>query len=164
MDFKVEPINNKRYDLIKSNTSIGSILYQNLFSVSKAKIILQSTEEFYTSKKSNWKSDFYIMQDEKAVLEFSFKWNGSVHISSCFEEQTQKYILKRKGFWNSDYVLINEKNDIVCSIKPEFKWKKFKTSYHINILNDIDFTQYDVLFLSIIHCIILINTMAAVAT
>lgn len=164
MNFKVEPINNKRYDLIRSNNTSGSIIYQNLFSISKAKIILDSTEEFYTSKKSNWKSDFYVMHNEKAVIEFNFSWNGSVHISSYSEEQTKKYVLKRKGFWNSDYVLINEKNGLVCSVKPEFKWKKFKTSYHINILNDIDFAQYDVLFLSIIHCIILINTMAAVAT
>lgn len=164
MDFKVEPINNKRYNLIKSNTSIGSIIYPNWFSISKAKIILKSSEEFYTSKKSNWKSDFYIMQDEKAVLEFSFKWNGSVHINSYFEEQTKKYILKRKGFWNSDYHLTDEQNKEILSIKPEFKWKNFKTSYQINGLHEINGIENNVMCLSIIHCIKLINIMAAAAS
>lgn len=164
MNFKVEPLNNKKYHLVASNVFKGSIVYPNRYSISKAKILLKSSEEFYTSKKSNWKSDFYIMQGDKAVLEFNFSWNGSVQISSYFEKQTQKYLLKRKGLWNSDYLLINEKNDQVCSIKPEFKWKNFKTSYQINILNDTDFTENEVLFLSIIHCIILINTMAAAVT
>lgn len=164
MDFKVEPINNKRYDVIKSNTSIGYIVYPNWFSISKAKIILKSSKEFYTSKKSNWKSDFYIMQGDKAVLEFNFSWKGSVYISSYFEEQTKKYILKRKGFWNSDYHLTDTYNKELFSIKPEFKWKSFKTSYQINGLNDTDFIQNEVLCLSIIHCIILINIMAAAAS
>ena len=104
------------------------------------------------------------MQDEKAVLEFSFKWNGSVHISSCFEEQTQKYILKRKGFWNTDYLLIDENNTEICTIKSNFNWRKFKTSYEINVLNNKDSVQDQVLYLSLIHCTILISTMAAAAT
>jgi hypothetical protein len=98
MSFKIEPVNNKKYDLVESNVFKGSIVYQNWYSISKAKILLKSSEEFYTSKKSNWKSDFYIMHGDKAVLEFNFSWNGSVHISSYFDEQTKKYILKEKGF------------------------------------------------------------------
>lgn len=163
MNFKVEPSNNKRYDLINSNAFIGSIVYPNYFSISKARLVMKSSEEFYTSKKSNWKSDFYIMHDEKAVLEFNFSWKGSVHISSYFEEKTKKYILKRKGLWNSDYQLIDEYNKELFSITPEFKWKNFKTTYKIKVLHEIDSIENNVLCLSIVHCIKLINTMAAAA-
>jgi hypothetical protein len=164
MIFKVEPINNKEYHLIQSNLFKGSLVYQNWFSISKAKIAIKSLGDFHVAKKSTWKSDFYIMQNNLAVLEFTFNWKGTVQITSHFEKEIKKYVLKRKGFWNTDYFLINENNTEICTIKSEFNWRKFKTSYEINVLESNDSIQDQVLYLSLIHCTILISTMAAAAT
>ena len=164
MNFRVEPKENKRYLLVDSISNRGSITYKNWFSVSKAKIEINPSKEFYTSKKSIWKSDFYIMQDEKAVLEFNFSWNGSVHINAYFDEQTKKYVLKKKGFWSSDCLLMDDNNHQICTIIPEYKWKNFKTSYQINSFSPLASIENDVLLLSIIHCITLINIMAVAVT
>lgn len=164
MNFRVEPITNREYHLIQSELVKGSLVYQSWFSISKAKIWLKSFGEFYAAQKSIWKSDFYIMQNDKAVLEFNLNWRGSVQINSYFKEKTQKYILKRKRFWNTNYLLIDENNTEICMVTSEFNWKKFKKSYQINSLSNKDSMPNEVLCLSLIHCIILINTRAAAAT
>ncbi|WP_338378581.1 hypothetical protein [uncultured Flavobacterium sp.] len=164
MTFKVEPITSKEYHLIQSNLLKGSLVYTNWFSISKATISIKNLGDFYVAKKSTWKSDFYIMQNDSAVLEFTFNWKGTVQITSHFEKEIKKNVLKRKGFWNTDYLLIDENNTEICTIKSNFNWRKFKTSYEINVLESTDSMQDQVLYLSLIHCTILIRVMAAAAT
>lgn len=164
MTFKVEPINSKEYHLIQSNLLKGSLVYQNWFCISKAKISIKNLGDFLVAKKSTWKSDFYIIQNDLVVLEYTFNWKGTFQITSHFEKDIKKYNLKRKGFWKTDYLLIDENNTEICAIKSEFNWRKFKTSYEINVLDNNDSMQNQVLYLSLIHCIILIRALAASAT
>lgn len=161
MNYKIEPINNKEYHLLQANLMKGSLVYPKWFCISKATIFLKALGDFQIVNKSKWKSDFYVKHKEKNVLEFIFSWRGTIQINSYFEEEIKKYLLRRKGFWNNSYYLIDVNNKEICRIQSKFSWKNFKASYQIETLNNEVSNQNEVLYLSLVHSITLINAMAA---
>lgn len=55
-----------------------------------------------------------------------------MHIQYTNEEgKLLKFTLERTGFWQSDFCLKNEQDDVLMELKASTNWKKLKSDYTI---------------------------------
>ncbi|WP_438965735.1 hypothetical protein [Flavobacterium sp.] len=161
MIYEIIPESYKKYNLVQSNQVLGSLNYSSWFNIAKVALEINTLGIFEITRKSSWKSDFYVSKNNKKILEFTFSWNNLLKVTSCLNEEQVVFKLVRKGFWGNKFLLLDENNNEICIILPQSKWKNFKTIYKIEEINTDFYLEKEVLYLSLIHCIVQINAMTA---
>ena len=89
--------------------------------------------------KNIWQSKFDIIKDGIDKGDISFNWKGNVIIKLENENKVQnQYLLKAIGFWKLGFELIDEKENKILSLKPNFNWKKVNYNYEVELNNQED--------------------------
>ena len=88
--------------------------------------------------------------------------DSSITIISLENGVIKRLQLKRKSIWKSNYVLVDESSRELGVISSSFSWKTWKTNYEILQNDSFSISEHiEILYLSIIHCIIMLNNNAA---
>lgn len=152
------------YNLIHNHSVLGEMNYKGWFNGNKPTFFINDSVNFILKKTSIWKFDFSIFKKNQKILSAIFQWNGSVHLKLYDESKTEVFKLKRKSIWKSNYSLLNEEGKELLFISCQYQWKIWKTKYYIQENTTFTNTNKEILFLTLIHCIInLKNRAAAVA-
>ena len=69
--------------------------------------------------------------------------------------------LKRKSIWKSNYSLLNEEGKELLFISCQYQWKIWKTKYYIQENTTFTSNNKEILYLTLIHCIINLKNRAA---
>jgi len=121
---------NGNFKIINNNHELLELKYKNWFS-SKAKTKLNNTE-IEIKPKNLWNTSFDIYHNGIDVGDITFNWKTNAIITI----NDDKYLFKAIGLWNLKFELVNENEDRIFLIKPNYKWKKMKYDYEIEIISD----------------------------
>lgn len=162
MQYLVIAKNYKKLILSKEESIVAEMSYKSWYNYSTPDFKIKNGGNYSIEKPSIWKLDFKIKKSTNLLFEFNFSWNTAVTIISHENGATKRLQLKRKSRWKSNYILSDDSNHQLCTISSEFSWKTWKTNYSISesVTNPIS-EHKEILYLSIIHCIIMLNNNAA---
>ncbi|NJM79065.1 MAG: hypothetical protein HC854_04435 [Flavobacterium sp.] len=135
--------------------------FKNWYNYSTPEFKIKNGGNYSIEKPSIWKLDFIIKKNTTIKLEFNFSWNSLITIISHENGTVKRFQLKRQSIWKPNYLLTNDSNQQLCCITSQFSWKNWKTNYQI-IENEIFpvIEDIEILYLSIIHCIVMKNNNA----
>ncbi|MBF02919.1 MAG: hypothetical protein CMP76_06445 [Flavobacterium sp.] len=152
------------YNLIHNHSVLGEMDYKGWFNSNYPSFFINGSGNFIIKKPSIWKSNFSIYNGNQKILSSLFQWNGSVLLKLFNQSNVEVFKLKRKSVWKSNYVLLNEKGNELLFIYCQYQWKIWKTKYYIQENTTFTSNNKEILYLTLIHCIInLKNRAAAVA-
>lgn len=152
------------YNLIHNHSVLGEMDYKGWFNSNYPSFFINGSGNFIIKKPSIWKSNFSIYNGNQKILSSLFQWNGSVLLKLFNQSNVEVFKLKRKSVWKSNYVLLNEKENELLFIYCQYQWKIWKTKYYIQENTTFTSNNKEILYLTLIHCIInLKNRAAAVA-
>lgn len=136
----------REFELIdQNNTFLGKIVYPKWYSYN-AEIHTQNgiseikMEGFWQNKVVQFDVN------KNAVRHFKNTWRGF----AIEEENGKKYFLSTEGFLNFHFVLKDENENDLMTIRSNFKWKELKSEYLIEI--EDSFQPDSEFLLAIIHC------------
>jgi hypothetical protein len=126
---------NGNFKIQSDNNDLLELEYKNWFS-SIANTNLDNTE-IEIRPKNFWNSSFDIFHNGKDVGNIIFNWRGDAVITI----NNEKYLFKAIE-WNSKFELLNDKEDKIVLIKPNYKWEKKKYDYELEIVTEnFDFSR-----------------------
>lgn len=109
-----------------------------------------------------WKTKTVINKNGQPYAEIEPKIGKGFNISFI---NGPTYLFRKKGFWNSsDYLVIDNADSPVASLKSTFRWKLFKFQHDIDINESMLSKEVnDVMPFLIIYCIRLLRVRQAAA-
>jgi hypothetical protein len=162
MQYLVTTENYKKLILSKGGSIVAEMNYKSWYNYSTPELKSKNSGSFYVEKPSIWKLDFKIKKGANLLFEFNFNWNTSVTIIFYENDAIKRLQLKRESIWKSNYILIDDSSRQYCRVSSKFSWKTWKTNYDLIENGIIPTSEHkEILYLSIIHCIIMLNNNAA---
>ena len=126
---------NGNFKIQSDNKDLLELEYKNSFS-SIASTNLDNTE-IEIRPKNIWNSSFDIFHDGKDAGNIIFNWRGDAVITI----NNEKYLFKAIE-WNSKFELLNEKEEKIVLIIPNYKWEKKKYDYELEVVTEnFDFSR-----------------------
>jgi len=126
---------NGNFKIQSDKNDLLELEYKNWFS-SIANTNFDNTEIEIRSK-NFWNSSFDIFHSGKDVGNIIFNWRGDALITI----NNEKYLFKAIE-WNSKFELLNDKEEKIVLIKPNYKWEKKKYDYELEVVTDyFDFSR-----------------------
>ena len=119
----------------KESKKILELKYKNWFSSS-------ANTEFEDNKieirpKNIWNSKFDIYKNNLDKGDIIFNWKGNIIIRLSDEKNTEKsFLLRARGFWNQQFELTDEQDNLIFVLKPSMNWKKLSYNYDIQNLSN----------------------------
>lgn len=152
MELQVKSTDTRKFTLMKDTQELGTLTYEKWFAF-KADIQLRDAAVYEVDKDGFWATSLELKRNGATLIEFRMSWGGHVIVITHFENDRQKFIFKRKGFLNSYYALVDEKDEELAVVKPDYKITKLSFEYTIITEGIFKNENYDwLLFLSTIHC------------
>jgi hypothetical protein len=126
---------NGNFKIQSDNNDLLELEYKNWFS-SIASTNLNN-RKIEIRPKNFWNSSFDIFHNGKGVGNIIFNWRGDAVITI----NNEKYLFKAIE-WNSKFELLNEKEDKIVLITPNYKWEKKKYDYELEVVTEnFDFSR-----------------------
>ncbi|MCU0437714.1 MAG: hypothetical protein MUC49_07335 [Raineya sp.] len=152
---KAESIGSKKYSLSDDNgKSIGTLSYEGWFS-QKAQATFQNS--FLSFKPEGfWGTSIEVVENSKHLASISMNWLGGVSIKTA---NGIEYSIKHKGFWNSKFVLFDNKKEPLLEFNPSFKWSKWAYEYDIQVLDKKILDDHHTIFIAFYATIFIFRTM-----
>lgn len=154
--YKIISQNYRKYNLIHNSSIIAQLSYEKWYNHNNPKISIENKTNCSIEKMNIWKSNFKAKIKDKVILEFIFGWNSIIKINYIENE-----ILKKESFWNSNYIILDGLENQICKIETKYTWRNWKTNYIITNYNFPYTENKELIYLTIIHCIILLNISAS---
>jgi hypothetical protein len=160
--YKANSTDSLNFNLTFDNQKIGELVYEKWYSF-KANIQMPDGNKFQLEPKGFWESKIELKDATKTLLEFKMGWNGII-IKTFFNTTEESYLFKLKGLLGSEFILINTEKKELLVVECDFKWNKLDYDYTIETTQEFDnFTNKDLLLLTILHCINYYITITASA-
>ncbi|WP_130735611.1 hypothetical protein [Flavobacterium sp. J27] len=153
----------KKYNLVCNNSILGTMTYKGWLNTQSPSFTRQNEKSFKVEKPSIWKSNFKISIANQVLFEFLFKWNGKIEIKVYRDNVVETIILKLTHFWKSKYGLLDESGKEIVTISSKYNWKTWKTNYTLTENVSFHHDYKEIVYLSAIHCIIILKNRAAAA-
>jgi len=163
MEYLVRAESFKKYNLIVNNSISGEMTYLGWFNSHNPSFKIKNKNTYRIEKPSIWKTNFKVISLNQVVLECNFKWNGHVIIQLYENDEVKKMTLKLQSIWKSNYIVFNELGNEILKVECKYSWKNWKTNYNIHEHINFATSNKEILYLSLIHCIIVLKNMAAVS-
>jgi len=126
---------NGNFKIQSDNNDLLELEYKNWFS-SIANTNLDNIE-IEIRPKNFWNTSFEIFHDGKDIGDIIFNWRGDAVITV----NNEKYLFKALE-WNSKFELLNENENRIVLIIPNYRWEKNKYDYEIEIVSEnFDFSR-----------------------
>ncbi|VXC22924.1 conserved hypothetical protein [Flavobacterium sp. 9AF] len=164
MEYLVTTEGFKKYNLILNNSILAKMNYIGWLNSTHPSFDINNKKNYLLDKPSMWKSNFKIVSFNQVILEFNFRWNGNITIKWNDNNHVKIVTLRLQSIWKSNYVLYNETGNEILIIKCKYDWKTWKSNYTITESTNLISNHKEVLYLSLIHCIITLKNMAAAAS
>ncbi len=162
MEYLVTSENYKKLILSKEESIVAEINYKSWYNYTNPELKIKNGGNYSIEKPSIWKLDFKIKKSTNLLFEFNFSWNTSVTIISHENGTIKRFQLKRESIWKSNYILTDDSSRQLCRVTSKFSWKTWKTNHELIENGSIPTSEHkEILYLSIIHCIIMLNNNAA---
>lgn len=121
---------NGSFKVLEGHQEIFKLNYTNWF-LGKAEAFLDR-QKIEIKPKGIFQTKSEIRKHGKNIGTIGMSWNGKMHIQYTNEEgKFLKFILERTGFWQSDFCLKNELDEVLMELKASSNWKKLKSDYTI---------------------------------
>lgn len=92
-------------------------------------------------------------------------WKGGITIITNFSPIEDQFTFKRAGFLKNAYLLLNDADEELLTIKPHFTWKKFTYNYPITPTTLFENTSnQSLLLLTALYCVIYNKVVISSAT
>ena len=128
---------NGNFEIKNNGKKLLELTYSNWFA-SNAQTSFNSIN-IEIKPKNIWQNKFDILKNGIDKGDISFNWKGNVIIKLENENKVQnQYLLKAIGFWKLGFELIDEKENKILSLKPNFNWKKVNYNYEVELNNQED--------------------------
>ena len=151
------------FDLFHDNESVGRLSYTSWFSFN-ALIELADNSIYQVEPKGIFGTTIEVKDKVKVLLKFKMNWNGDIVIQTYFDNLEKGYILKRRGFLNESFLLIDQNGLELLALKPHLKWSKMNYEYQMTTSDHFEgYLNKELLLLTSVHCTnYYMATMAAV--
>lgn len=120
---------NGNFKIEDCEKGILELAYRNWFS-STAKTTFNGTE-IEIKPKNIWNTSFDIFHDKEDIGDISFNWKSNAIITI----NNEKFLLKAIGVWGLKFEFVNENQERMLLIKPNWKWNKIKYDYDVEIIS-----------------------------
>ncbi|MDD7885483.1 aminotransferase [Flavivirga sp. 57AJ16] len=118
------------------NNRLLELIYSNWFS-SNAKTVFNSNN-IEIKPKNIWASKFDIITNGSDKGDISFNWKGNIIIRLENKNKTDnQFLLKAIGLWKLGFELLDQKENKILFLKPNFKWTKFSYDYEVLLEDNI---------------------------
>lgn len=121
---------NGNFNILNNDIKLLELKYKNWFS-STAKTEFNNLE-IEIKPKNIWNTSFDIYHNGIDVGDITFNWKSNAIITI----NEDKYLFKAIGLWDLKFELLNENEDRIFLIKPNYKWKKLKYDYEIELTSE----------------------------
>jgi len=114
----------------------GRLVYHGWLS-SKADIIDIDKQAFTIVPVNVWRTAYEVRKGEKLILSFRRSWKGNTLIQTFYGSNDEEYAFRRKGIFNSRFLLLDKDDREMLVVKTEFIWKKFRYNYNIEVSDSV---------------------------
>ncbi len=150
--FKAISTDSKNFNLTIDNIHLGSLNYLKWYSF-QASILLANNSEYKLEPKGFWDSKIELLQNGVSLADYKLSWSGII-INTKLDGIENSYLLKKKGLFSSQFVLVNSEEKEILSVESDFKWTQLHLDYLITVSDDFGHYSHKELFLlTILHCI-----------
>ena len=140
------------FELFHGNESVGRLTSNSWFSFN-ALIELANNSNYQVTPKGFFGTTIEVKDEYNVLLKFKMNWNGDIVIYTYFENIEKGYILKRRGFLNESFLLINQDGLELLALKPNLKWNKMNYEYQITTSDQFEGYSYkELLLMTSVHC------------
>lgn len=112
---------------------LGILQYAN-WPPHKAEIRINEVAEYKIGPSSFWSLGMDITKRDQPFATIKYKIAGPIVITF---PNGQTLLFKKKSVWGSNYVLINNHEEVMASVNSEFQWRNFGFTYHIDVTKEI---------------------------
>ncbi len=149
MQYTAKGIHNRHFELLDSTeTTLGKLDYTTWFST-KAEVLLPNGDKYEIGNSNMWHTMLHMTKDDAEKCTMKYNWKAQIIITM---EGGTTYMLKPKGFFHSSYVLMNEQEQELVTLHPDFQWAKLTFNYAIETNDNYTEAQDPVLILLLLYC------------
>ncbi len=149
MNYTAKGVHNRHFELIDSNANaLGKLDYTSWFST-KAEVLLTNGDRYEIGKSNIWHTALYMSKNGAEKCTMKNNWKSQIIITM---EGGTTYMLKPKGFFHSTYVLMNEQEQELITLHPDFQWAKLSFNYAIETNDNYPETNDPAIVLLALYC------------
>ncbi|UFH57228.1 hypothetical protein [Spirosoma sp. KNUC1025] len=150
--YQAKSSNSLSFELMQGNESIGKLSYKNWFQFT-ASIELANHSIYQLIPKGFWGSTIELKEADTVLLKFSMNWNGSIALKTYFNAIEKEYLLKHLGVFNESFVLIDQEETELLTLKPHVKWSNLNYEYTIQPSDRFEpLSHKELLLMTSVHC------------
>ena len=116
----------------ENGTLLGEIVYPKWYSVTPE--IKLNNNVYKVERKSVWKLDIEVSENNKALLIFTMNWKGEIEVDDLLN--LKKYTLCKEKWYGNTYQLKNSYQEQLLILEPEVNFKSFMFGYKIKALKE----------------------------
>ena len=149
MQYTAKGVHNRHFELLDaSSTAVGKLDYTSWFSIN-AEIHLQDGSVYGIGSTNFWHTSIHMTKDGIEVCNIKYNWKGQTIVTFA---AGGTYLIKHTGFFNSGFVLVNENERELISMKADFDWSKLSFNYLIETNDDYAEGKDVTLILLALYC------------
>ena len=116
-------------------------------------IELADNTNYQVESKGFFRKTIEVKDKDKVLLRFKMNWKREILIQTYLDNPEKGYILKRRGFLNESFLLINQDGIELLALKPHLKWSKMKYEYQITTSDHFEgYSNKELLLITSVHC------------
>lgn len=119
------------YEIIHQNHVLGKIRFPGLWSMKLVGVV--NDEDIEISTKDFWKNRYQVSVDGelRGTLKLSWFWEVDIMLNDPVTEQVKTFVLRRRGLFNTRYVMTDAIGKELFTLRPKFKLSKIGYDYEI---------------------------------
>lgn len=124
---KVKSTNSKTFQLIKNQTILGEIIYQNLF-YPKAEIHLNETQ-YKIAPVGLFGKSISVTKNNNPIASLYLSWSGTIVMAF---QDGEEFIVKSSGMFSNTYTVENQNKEKLVQLEAKFNLSELHYAYSIN--------------------------------
>jgi hypothetical protein len=150
--YQVKSVDIKLFELTQGAVEKGRLEYDSWFSF-KAEIMLADQTQYAVQPKGLWGTTIEIKAQEQVLLDFKMNWKGQILIRTLFDGNEVFYIFRQQGLLKSTFVFLDNEEQELLNIEPNFKWSRLNFDYQIVAADAFGQLAHQyLLLLTAVHC------------
>lgn len=132
MHYTVTSQGNRQFEVFsEDNDSLGVMNFSPWRFFNKGEITTVNHLIYKIAPKGFWQTTLAITKQDMPFAEIKLKLGMRMVLS--FANENRVYYFKKKGFWNSNYILTDEDDHEIAFIEVSYNWRKWKFDYSIDV-------------------------------
>jgi hypothetical protein len=137
------------FKLLKETQELGVLNYPNLYSTTKAEILITGRQEKLEIKTPGfWKNNLELLQEGSHIAYSKLGWDLSVAL--CIQDS--HYQLRVKDLSKGIFTLQNEQREELMQIEANMNWLQAKAEFEIELWRNPELFSPEILLFMVHNC------------